>query len=268
MGVSFPGSLPHANDASKCFPDTFTWEHFPLADSLGRVCDLPLDVYAENVTSVLAELRFGLAQKCNNVLCVFMENGIGLGMVTNGIIHTGSSNLGGELGHICVQPQGRFCYCGGKGCLEAVASSWAILKQVQERLKSGVYSRYLGRLDQAGLTVADICQSAINGDAFALDILATAGEWLGISLANVAGILDPDKIILGGILAHEGVYQPIVKSMKEAYRRNVHFYRSDPIDLTPSSLEANSHLIGAAATVFERVLPAYPAQLPSSILPK
>lgn len=263
VGVSFVGSLTNPNDASYCFPGTLTWEHVPLLDSMRRVCDLPIEIRSDNVAGALAELRFGAAGGCEDFLFLHMTEGIGLGIVLNGAIHTGSKNAGGEFGHICLQPDGPGCYCGGIGCLESMASSWSILNKVRGRLASGVFSRILSRMDPAGIALADVCRAAEAGEVFVTDALDTAGDWLGLSLSNTADLLDPEKIILGGILADETGYRYLIKRLELAYRRNAHFYRPKGVDLIPSPLGADNYLIGAAAAAFERILPAHPPQIRS-----
>lgn len=261
VGVSYSGHLSPEGRAWRSFPSSTPWDDVPLRQTLSDALRQPIEVHLDSIAGAMAELRFGKAIRCSDFVFVHMSDGIGLAIVLNGIVNEGSRNVGAEFGHICVQPNGPWCYCGANGCLEAVSSSWAILHQVRSRLQTGVFTRHLAVSNPDDLTLRDVCVSSAAGERLATDVLRLAGEWLGVSISNVVDLIDPEQVIVGGSLADDDSYGPIVEQMREAYAHGVHSYRPVRVEMIRSELGEDAYIIGAAATMFERAIPAHPPQL-------
>jgi predicted NBD/HSP70 family sugar kinase len=136
-----------------------------------------------NTLTIAAQL-FGAGRGLANVLVVTIGRGIGMGLVVNGLVHRGAHGGAGEIGHVQAVPNGPDCWCGRRGCLEAVAAEPAIVREILAST---------GRLTQP----ADVAALA-DRDAGVAGILGLAGQHVGRALAGIATVLDPERIVISG----------------------------------------------------------------------
>lgn len=144
------------------------------------------------------EVKFGAARGAQNAACVFIGTGLGCGLVVNGAAASGSGNVAGELGHIKVVPNGRQCGCGERGCLEAYVSGRHLAERAQQELKA--QPQLSPNLAQLGdeLTASLLDEAARHGDEYADPLWNESAEMLGTALANLATVLNPERIVMGG----------------------------------------------------------------------
>ena len=154
-----------------------------------------------------------------NLVFMTMGTGIGGGIIVDGKLVHGANDLAGELGHQTIVMNGPLCGCGKRGCLEALASGPSIARLARESM---VYGRQKSVLQLAGgkaddITAAHVIEAAHEGDAFAKAILTEAGTYMGIGIANVIMILNPEIVILGTIAVHAGdlILNPIREAVSE-----------------------------------------------------
>jgi glucokinase len=114
----------------------------------------------------------------------------------NGSLYTGTSGYGAEFGHTVVDPNGRVCGCGQRGCIETVVSATAIVQTAKDKFK-GAGTTLLTEIPPP-LTAATIYEAAIRGDELAREVFKETGRWLGIACANLINLLNPELIIIGG----------------------------------------------------------------------
>jgi predicted NBD/HSP70 family sugar kinase len=153
----------------------------------------------------IAAQRCGPAQGSANFLYVFLGSGIGSGVFVDGRPYRGCSGVAGELGHVTIDDDGPWCSCGSRGCLEALASTSAVLRRVQERLaESRLMSTLRGPYEKGGLTLAALIEAARAGDKLAFQILDETGTYVGKVLAIALNLLGPELVVLGGPLAQDG----------------------------------------------------------------
>ena len=167
---------------------------FPLAERLAAQTGLSVPVALENDAdaTALAEHRFGAGQAAENMAFLTVGTGVGAGLVIDGKLLRGAFGAGGEVGHICVEPEGRPCACGLRGCLEAYASGPSLVRVAVE-------SGYEGEPTGVGVIAA-----ARVGDSAALFAVQTAGRMLGRGIATLAMLLNPEVIVLGTLAVHAG----------------------------------------------------------------
>lgn len=260
IGVSFAGLTRGENDLTRAFPETATWQHVPFARIFATHSTMPLVVENDTFAGLLGELRYGRAVGVRDALYLYLDEGLNLGVLSNGRIHQGSSQMCGEFGHIKVLPNGPFCHCGDVGCLESVASSWAIIRELQQRIRQGVHAGGEGFARGEPITLELVSRAAGEGTQLARNLLARSGELIGGLLATVANVLDPEKVIVGGRYSCEGEHPLLIQSIREAFAGNLHYSRSVTIPIECTMHGAESKLVGAAALVFEQAIPAFPAQ--------
>jgi len=205
VGVGISGIVDSEAGVSIQFPYLSDWHDVRLADLLANRLKVPAVVWNDVQAASQAEVRHGAGRLSDDFLYLHVGKGIGLGVVANGNLLRGHLGHAGELGHTVIDPNGPICHCGNFGCLESVASPPAIVAGAIDALSRGVQSSILrqagGRTD--AITIATILQAARKNDRLASNLLHTAADHLGQALANAANIVNPELVVLGGILAGE-----------------------------------------------------------------
>ena len=193
------------------------------------------------------------------MLYLTVSTGIGGGIIVGDRLLLGAHGLGGEVGHVMVQPDGPRCGCGLRGCLEALAAGPAITRQAAARLQAGEGAdSSLRAVDLAQLTTALIGKAALEGDAFARALFAEAGAHIGAAIASLMHVFNPAVVILGGGVSFVGdlLFEP-VRAAVRAHAMNDMYWRDCPI--IPAALGDDAGLVGAGALAMEesrtRVVP-------------
>ena len=241
-------SAPSANYVSGCIENAsnMPWKGIiPLAAMLRDRIGLAVALGNDAHITALGEHVYGAAHGMQNFIVVSLgHGGLGSCVFSNGIPYLGTNGFAGEMGHCCVEDGGRQCTCGRQGCLEAYASDRGILQTTRELLSESSEPSLLRELDN--LTIADIAHCCEQGDALALEVFRRTGEVLGLGLANVASVLDPEAIILTGELTE--VCQWLLDPTKDSFNRNVFRNIKDKVKLVVSELKNSERdVLGAAA---------------------
>ena len=186
IGVCTPGALSKESGLIKN-SNTQCLIGKDIKNDLEKILDQEISIENDANCFALAEARLGAAKNHDTVFGVIMGTGVGGGLVIDGKIHSGRTNIAGEWGHHCIKPNGNECYCGRKGCVETYISGPALEKKWNE-------------LTNQNISVADIVKNS-QEDAYKTwkkEFL----ENFGLSMANVIDIIDPDAIVLGGGLSN------------------------------------------------------------------
>ncbi|HEV2360422.1 MAG TPA: ROK family protein, partial [Acidimicrobiales bacterium] len=166
------------------------------------------EVFVDNDANcaAAAEQAFGAARGCSDVLVVTLGTGIGGGVFAGGRMLRGAGNFAGEIGHMAVDPHGPPCPCGKRGCWERYASGSGLARLARDAATGGRATRVLELAggDEARVTGQLVVQAAEEGDTEALAVLGQFAFWVGLGLANLANLLDPEVIVLGGGLVEAG----------------------------------------------------------------
>ncbi|HEX6755698.1 MAG TPA: ROK family glucokinase [Mycobacteriales bacterium] len=207
VGVGAAGWI--ANDrATVLFSPHLAWRNEPLRDALVERIGMPITVENDANAAAWAEYRFGAARGERVVCCVTLGTGIGGGMVVSGVLYRGAHGVAGEWGHMAVVPDGRRCACGNRGCWEMYASGTALARDARELAEvSPVAAHRLLELvdgDPSALTGTDVTIAAREGDPAAVEIFTAMGRWLGRGIADLAAILDPSVVVIGGGVSEAG----------------------------------------------------------------
>jgi glucokinase len=197
-------------------------------------------------------MQFGGARGMKHFIVITLGTGLGSGIVVNGELLYGADGFAGELGHTVVDPHGRQCGCGKKGCLETYVSATGICRTALALMAEKSADSPLRTLSAAGITSRDIYEAARNGDALALEAFNVTARILGVKLADAVAHLSPEAIFLLGGLAGAGdlLLLPAKKYMEEYLLRT---FRGK-VALLPSGLnEVNSAILGAAALIWREL---------------
>lgn len=178
------------------------WMGLDVPSELGARLDIaPIAVDDSVRTMGLVAHRFGLARGKANFIYVFLGSGVGAAVFVNGEPYVGTSGMAGEVGHVVIDANGPWCTCGNRGCLEALASTSAVLRRARERLaESGLMSTLRNAYENDALTLSVLVEAARAGDKLAFQILDETGTYVGKVLALALNLLDPELVVLGGPL--------------------------------------------------------------------
>lgn len=241
LGVAVPGVVDEAAGVGR-FSANLGWRNVPLGELLRRRFDRPVAVCHDVRAAGLAEGQLGAATGARDFLLVQIGTGIAGALVLGGRPYAGAHGLGGELGHIIVDPQGPRCGCGGRGCLETIASAAAIARRYRKR--SGAHHADAARV------IARIRA----GDTAAGQVWAEAVEALAVVLATYQNTLDPELVVIGGGLA--GAKDALLGPLSRALTARLSFQH--PPDLAVSPLGDDAGCLGAAITAWSAAPPAAP----------
>lgn len=229
-GLVMPGVVDPTTGVSinPYFP---SWASLPLRLELEANLGIPVLVDNDANAMALAESRYGAGQGFGTVLGVTLGVGIGAGLIINGKLHRGYRSGAGEIGHTIVDIDGPLCRCEKRGCLEAVASDMALLRQT-------------------GRSREEVVAAAQAGEWWAMDLLAETGRRIGNALANHVNLLSPDLVVVGGEMALQA--GPLVlNSLCEAIRERAFAVLAD-VPVLPAQLGSEAWVRGAASLVLEQ----------------
>lgn len=252
-GIGAPGPMNWKTGVVFLPPNLPGWRNVPLAEEMERRLGVPCYVENDANAACYGEHWSGAGRGVGNMCLLTLGTGIGGGIVVFGRLLRGIDGTAGEIGHMTLVRDGRPCGCGARGCLEAYASVPAMVKSAVEGLESGRESRLRDACagDFHGVTGKLISELAEQGDAFAREIIRETGIWLGLGIANLINLLNPEKIVLAGgmIAAGETLLAPI----RETARANAFEVPARRAEIVTAGLGADSGVIGAAACALARL---------------
>jgi glucokinase len=230
-------------------PPNLSWDYVDVRAQLARYYDLPAALTNDANAAALGEMLFGAAKGMKDFIVITLGTGLGSGIVANGALIYGSDGFAGEIGHTVVDPEGRECGCGKRGCLETYCSATGLCRTVQEMLLSSSEPSMLRSIDFGELTAEMVSKAAQTGDRLALQAFEYTGQILGLRLSDSVAHLSPEAIILVGGLAAAGdlIFAPTRRSLEE------HLFPifRNKVKLLPSTLiEGSTAVLGAGALIW------------------
>ena len=250
VGVAIAAFLTGDRQRVRDATNLVGWADRPFRADLSRRLGLPVIIENDADAAVWGEYVHGHGHGARCVVMATVGTGIGGGIVVGGELVRGGFGLAGEFGHLVVAPGGRRCGCGARGCLEAYASGTALTRSVRAVVEAGsedarqLFERAGGDLDRIDGPM--IITLALEGDPTALRALAELGEWLGRGLAQVAAVLDPDLVLIGGGLA-EAAGDLSLGAVRRAYADALSIRATRPVaPLRHAGLGNAAGLVGAA----------------------
>lgn len=247
VGIGSPGPL-NRESGIVIFTPNLGWRDFPLRDRIQEAVQLPATLDNDANCATLGEWWLGAARGARNVVGFTLGTGIGGGLILNGRLYHGASDMAGELGHTTIDTNGRRCGCGNYGCLEAYASGPAIAERARESLAGGEASMMPSMVegDLSRLTAALVYAAAAKGDELAVEVVRDTARFLGTGIANLLNIFNPEVVVLAGgvALAGEALFEPL----RAEVRRRAFKPAVDVCRIVPGQLDGTAGVVGAVAT--------------------
>ncbi|MCK4539165.1 MAG: ROK family protein [Candidatus Krumholzibacteria bacterium] len=221
-------------------PNLDGWTDVPLGKIFGEKLGMAVTVENDVNAAVWGEYLLGSGKGTSSFVALTLGTGVGGGIVLNGTLYRGARGSAGEIGHHVILADGPRCACGSRGCLEALIGSQAIRARAA-RKSSGTESLLAGKDDHS---VKEIYEAAAGGDAAAIETFEETGRYLGIGLANIVHILNPDRIAIGGGIAGAG--EMILGPARESMKRHLMGDILQDIEVVPAVLGNTASFLGAA----------------------
>lgn len=227
-------------------PNLPGWVNIPLRDILSEKLGTAVFLLNDASAAALGEHRLGAGKDVDNLIYITVSTGIGGGMIVNGQLYEGTDGCAAEIGHMVIKVGGPLCKCGKQGCYEAMASGTAITRMARERLKCGEDTVLL---QLSGNAIDKVCAATVarayrKNDVVARSIIDEAAYYLGVGLANLVNLMNPQMIIIGGGVSKMG--EILLKPARKAMKENAFKLPASTVRIVRAGLGTDTGMIGAA----------------------
>ena len=245
VGVGAPGPLDTKRGIVLLTPN-LGWVNMPLRQLIHDRLGLPAALDNDANCAVLGEWWVGAARGARHAIGITIGTGIGGGLIVDGRLYHGASDVAGEIGHTTIDTEGRRCKCGNYGCLEAYASGPNIALRAVEEMEAGAESRLRALVggDLRKVTAQTVYQAAADGDELALEVVNDTAKFLGVGIGNLLNVFNPEVVVVcGGVtLAGDHLFEPLRREVaRRAFKPAVSACR-----IVPGELAGTAGVYGAA----------------------
>jgi glucokinase len=242
-GVGAPGVIRMDQGIVVKSPNFPDWNNLPLKEELERALHIPVFIENDANAAALGEQWLGAGRGINSMILLTLGTGVGGGIVLNNLIWQGADGMAGEIGHMTLIPEGRRCGCGNTGCLEMYASARGIVLSYRDALGM----KESGKAPE--LTAEQVYQAARDGEPVALRVMKDMGRMLGIGIANLINIFNPQMIVIGGGV--KDAWQLFIGATHEEIMRRAFQVPAERTEIVPSQLGDDAGMVGAAAVALQ-----------------
>jgi predicted NBD/HSP70 family sugar kinase len=236
VGIGIPGPVDRAQGTAGSATILPGWVGLRIASEMTERLRVPVAMENDANLGALAELTWGAGRDCSNFAYIKAATGIGAGIVIDGKLLRGASGTAGEIGHTTLDEAGALCYCGNRGCLETVASGPAIVQLV-------------GIVDGESLTISQIVDRASNGDPRCRRAISDAGREIGVAVAGLCNLINPERVIVGGLLCRTG--EVLLQPLRESIRRHAVQAAAQSVQVCPPVFLERAELLGSLALALQ-----------------
>lgn len=213
------------------------WREFPIAARVGEVTGVPVSIGGDGLCMALGEWWRGAGRGTQFLLGMVVSTGVGGGLVLEGVPYFGRTGNAGHVGHVVVEPDGVPCTCGGRGCVETVASGPHLARWAHDH----------GWQAPEGADAKDLAEAAHSGDRIGMRAFRRGAEALAATIASVAAVCDLDRVVIGGGVAKSGAL--LFDPLRAALSRYAGLAFIRDLQVVPAELGGDAGLVGAAALV-------------------
>jgi predicted NBD/HSP70 family sugar kinase/biotin operon repressor len=231
-GIGVPGPVDRGRGTAGSATILPGWTGVRIATEMQQLLRMPVEIENDANLGALAEMTWGAGRECSNFAYIKAATGIGAGIVIDGRLLRGASGTAGEIGHTTLDESGALCYCGNRGCLETVASGPAIIALVSS-----------GHPEL--LTLGQVIELASSGDARCRRAISDAGREIGVAVAGLCNLINPERVIVGGLLSRVG--ELLLQPIRESIRRHAVFAAAERVEVVPAVFVERAELLGSLA---------------------
>jgi glucokinase len=251
IGMGVPGRHNSAQGIVLYSPNFAGWTNVPLLARIEEHFQVAAYMRNDVKTASMGEFYFGAGKGSRHMVMITLGTGIGGSLIADGKLMLGSGEGFAEVGHMTLTPDGRRCQCGNHGCWEAMAGRDAIIERAHRLLQTGRPSS-LGaetNFDLNKITPALIAQAANNGDALAREVLDETAMWVGIGVANLIQLYNPEILIIGGGISQAG--DLLFGTIRRTANWRGKMVPATEVKIVPAALGDDAGIYGGAVLVFD-----------------
>ena len=221
------------------------WDDLNLVSLIKSFKNIPVTITNDANAAALGEKSYGVAKSMNDVVVITLGTGLGSGIIVNNNLVYGYDGFAGELGHLVIEPDGRDCGCGRKGCLEMYVSAKGLDYTVQEYRKEYQDNKFLQSIKSQTIDGKLLDIAFDNGEKIVKDIYKYTGNMLGLGLAQIAKILSPEAFVFYGGLSN--AKHRILDFAKDSMNANRSKYQKNKVKILLSELpDGEAGILGAS----------------------
>jgi len=253
IGIGSAGDINQTEGIIR-FSTNFGWKNVYIKKLLQNKFNIPIIVDNDANAACWGSFCLEFKNKINNLVCFTLGTGVGGGIVINNKLYRGTTGSAGELGHVTLYPDGRKCSCGNYGCLERYIGAYDLINDVKNKIISGEKT-VITKLIKNNLNLLSpelVYKAACINDEFARQVWTDFGKQLGIVVASIVNILNPELIVLTGGVAD--AYKFFIDIVRDTVKKRAFKTPSENLKIVVSKLGKNLGIIGAACLV---LFPSY-----------
>ncbi len=243
VGVGAPGVIQGDKGVVVKSPNFPDWNNVPLKDQLEKALGIPVVIENDANAAALGEQWRGAGRGISSMILLTLGTGVGGGIILDNKIWQGADGMAGEIGHMTLVPDGRPCTCGNVGCLEMYASARGIVQSYHEALGNQASGR--------PVSSEQIYEAARSGDKTAIRVMEDMGRMLGIGIASLINIFNPELIVIGGGV--KDGWPLFIEATRREIMKRAFEVPAKRTDIVPSQLGDDAGMAGAAAKALELV---------------
>lgn len=245
IGIATAGQIEKGS-MKILFSPNLKWHNVDLRGDIEKATGVTTCIENDVNAATYGEWKFGFKSVPKDVLGIFVGTGIGGGLIIDGKLYRGFSNVGGEVGHTILNPYGYKCNCGNTGCFEAYCGGWYIVERVKKRIQEG----YSGKIrdiingDMTNLHTGTIEEAYLLGDECCTIVWQEVIEYLGAGIASLVNLLNPEIILLGGGVIYSTKH--LIDEMDIVLRKRAMTASLQGLHIEKAKLGEEAALLGAA----------------------
>jgi glucokinase len=251
VGIGVPGRVLPQEGRVDFSPNIPALNECPLVERLALLVNWPLFLQNDANLFALGEHWLGAGVGHEHMLGITLGTGVGGGLILNGRLWAGAEGTSGEIGHVTVDPEGRKCHCGNRGCLETMASAFWTVLWVKEQLAQGASSwlRELYETDPDAIQGETLVAAALQADPLARRAFDRVGRSLGQAIAGVVHLLGLSRVVIGGRFAQ--AWEVFNLPLQGELHRRLTLFPPEEVSVCPAQLEDDAGLVGAACLAWQ-----------------
>ncbi|MBI5192277.1 MAG: ROK family protein [Nitrospirae bacterium] len=253
-GIGSPGIINTDKGIIVTSPNFPGWKNVPLKKLIEKYIKIPVFINNDANSAAYGEKWIGAGRRVSSMICLTLGTGIGGGIIIDHKVWHGAQGMGGELGHITVNPEGPLCNCGNYGCLESYSSATGMVRSAMGLINAGKRTKLLklSRSKKGNITAKMIYDAAKEGDSLSINILREAGKYLGIAIAGFINILNPEMVVLTGEVT--GAYEFFFPALREEVEKRAYTAIIRHTKIVRGRLKGTAGTIGASGLAWDKLI--------------
>jgi len=256
ISIAAAGAIDAKNGIITLSPSLPGWRNIPLVKMVREKYPVDIFIIHDANASALGEHSYGAGRGTRDMIFLTVSTGIGGGIIINNKQYDGAAGAAGEIGHMTIDINGPKCNCGSNGCLEAMASGTAMAAAAKSRLLSGEKSRLMEMVNGSieAVTAKEIGAAAAEGDRLSIEVINRTAIYLGVGLANLVNIFNPEMLVIGGGVSNLG--ELLLAPARKVVLERAFAFPAQMCKIVRAELGDDSGVVGAAVWVVnQRFLP-------------